>query len=323
MNSGDSPLIRLKNVSKFYSQGKKQLCALKDISLEIAAGETLGVVGESGCGKSTLGRIILKLEEATKGEIFFGDKAISALSQRQMQPLRRSMQMIFQDPYSSLNPSFTIEKIIGEGIEIHGLASGDKKKEIIAKLVAAVGMDPQILQRYPHEFSGGQKQRIGIARALAVDPQFLVCDEPLSALDTCTQKQVMELLLRFKKERQLTYIFISHDLHAVKAIADRVAVMYLGHLVELAPVEKIYSTPLHPYTQALIDAVPVADPVKERARKRLMIYGEAPSPLNPPKGCPFHPRCPKAMPLCGDVAPVLREAQPGHFVACHLDHSTS
>ena len=319
MNDNTPPLIKLKNISKIYTQGKKQLCALNDISFEIAVGTTLGVVGESGCGKSTMGRVILKLENASKGEIFFRDKSIGSLSSRQMQPLRRSMQMIFQDPYSSLNPRFTIEKIIGEGIDIHNLACGDAKKEIITKLICDVGLDPQILQRYPHEFSGGQKQRIGIARALAVDPQFIVCDEPLSALDTCTQKQVMELLLRFKRERHLTYIFISHDLHAVRSIADSVAVMYLGHLVELAPVERIYSLPLHPYTQALIDAIPIADPVKERSRKRLMIYGEAPSPLNPPKGCPFHPRCPKAIPLCSQIAPVLREAQPGHMIACHLN----
>ncbi|HEV8052331.1 MAG TPA: ABC transporter ATP-binding protein [Parachlamydiaceae bacterium] len=318
MRHSPQPLVKIKNVSKFYSCGKKQLCALHDITLEIFSGTTLGVVGESGCGKSTLGRVMLKLEEATKGQIFFNDKPISTFSNKQMQPLRRSMQMIFQDPYSSLNPRFTIEQIIGEGIEIHNLASGEAKKEIIAKLVSDVGLDPQILQRYPHEFSGGQKQRIGIARALAVDPQFLVCDEPLSALDTCTQKQVMELLLRFQRERHLTYMFISHDLHAVRSIADRVAVMYLGHLVELAPVQRIFSSPLHPYTQALIDAIPIADPIKERSRKRLMIYGEAPSPLNPPKGCPFHPRCPKAMPVCSEIAPILREAQPSHFVACHL-----
>lgn len=318
MDDDAIPLIKLRNISKFYSLGKKKLCALNDISLEIAAGTTLGVVGESGCGKSTMGRVILKLEEASKGEIFFRQKPISSLSSKQMQPLRRSMQMIFQDPYSSLNPRFTIEKIIGEGLEIHKLASGEAKRKIITQLISDVGLDPQILHRYPHEFSGGQKQRIGIARALAVDPQFIVCDEPLSALDTCTQKQVMELLLRFKRERQLTYIFISHDLHAVRLIADRVGVMYLGHLVELAPVERIYSLPLHPYTQALIEAIPIADPVKERSRKRLMIFGEAPSPLNPPPGCPFHPRCPRAMPLCSRIAPVLRESQPGHMVACHL-----
>lgn len=317
------PLVRLANVSKFFSYGKKQLCALHDISLEIDCGMTLGVVGESGCGKSTLGKIVLKLDDATEGEVFFENIPLHRLSTKQMQPLRRQMQMIFQDPYSSLNPRFTIEQLIGEGVDIHQLAKGKEKKEIIVRLLTEVGLDPQALQRYPHEFSGGQKQRIGIARALAVDPRFIVCDEPLSALDTCTQKQVMQLLLRLKNERKLTYMFISHDLHAVKAIADRVAVMYLGRLVELAPAKRFFSMPAHPYSTALIDAVPVADPIREKSRQRLIIHGEPPSALNPPQGCPFHPRCPKAMPQCREIAPKLQEQFPGHLVACYAADNQS
>lgn len=317
MTKNEMPFVHLQEVSKVFNYGKKKLCALQNISLDIDKGTTLGVVGESGCGKSTLGRVILKLEEATAGQVFFQGQALGTLSTKQLQPMRCQMQMIFQDPYSSLNPRFTIEQIIGEGIDIHKIAHGAEKKEIIANLIHDVGLDQQTLQRYPHEFSGGQKQRIGIARALAVNPLLVVCDEPLSALDVCTQKQVMNLLLKFKNERQLTYVFISHDLHAVKAIADRVAVMYLGHLVELAPSKNLFRAPLHPYTQALIDAVPIADPILERARKKLMIFGEPPSPLNPPKGCPFHPRCPKAMAVCREAVPNLREITPGHFVACH------
>lgn len=313
-----TPLIKLNRVSKTYALGKKSIHALQNISLEIYPGTTLGVVGESGCGKSTLGRIALKLENVTNGEVFFHNTLLNPLSSKQMQPLRRQMQMIFQDPYSSLNPRLTIEQIISEGLIIHKLGSKETQKEIITQLILDVGMDPLALQRYPHEFSGGQKQRIGIARALAINPRFLVCDEPLSALDTCTQKQVMELLWRFKRKRQLTYLFISHDLHAVEEISDRVAVMYLGHLVEIAPVKQIYSNPAHPYTEALIDAAPIPDPLKERTRKRLTLYGEAPSLLHPPKGCPFHQRCPKAMQICREAMPKLQEKSSDHFVACHL-----
>lgn len=310
--------MQIKNVSKNYSLGRKTLCALQDVSLEIAPGTILGVVGESGSGKSTLGRICIRLENPTRGEILFQNVSLNSLSNKQLDPLRQQMQMIFQDPYSSLNPRFTIEQIIGEGLDIHKLAKGLAKREIVEKLMSDVGLDVHALQRYPHEFSGGQKQRIGIARALAVDPKFIVCDEPLSALDACTQKQIIELLLRLKQERGLAYLFISHDLHAVEAIADKVVVMYLGHVVEQAPVRKLYASPLHPYTEALMDAVPIADPVQERSRKRLTIYGEAPSPLDPPKGCPFHTRCPKAMAVCREVKPKLCEAAPGHHVACHL-----
>lgn len=318
MNDAPPPLIKLNQVFKHYTNGNMKLCALHNISLEIAKGTTLGLVGESGCGKSTLGRVALKLESVDLGEVFYNSTPITHFSVKQMRSLRRQMQMIFQDPYSSLNPRFTIEQIVGEGIDIHSLASGKKKKEMVCQLISDVGLDPGILQRYPHEFSGGQKQRIGIARALAVDPGFIVCDEPLSALDTCTQKQVLNLLLHLKSERQMTYLFISHDLHAVKAIADRVAVMYLGHLVELASVNRIFRTPAHPYTEALISAIPVADPMKERSRKRLLICGEAPSLLSPLNGCPFVSRCPKALPQCHTEKPALRELQPEQFVACHL-----
>jgi len=317
MKTDDIPLIKLTHISKIFSFGKQKLQALHDVSLEIKRGEALGVVGESGCGKSTLGKIALKLETANSGEIFFQNKSIQSYSNKQMQPLRQQMQMIFQDPSSSLNPKFKIEQIIGEGLSIHKLAYGIARKEIIVKLLEEVGLNSEAMQKYPHEFSGGQKQRIGIARALAVNPCFVVCDEPLSALDVCTQKQVLGVLQRFKIERQLSYLFISHDLHAVKDISDKVAVMYLGHLVELAPTARLYSSPLHPYTEALMDAIPLADPVRERSRKRLIIYGEAPSSFTPPTGCPFHSRCPKATKECKEIKPKLREVFPGHYVSCH------
>lgn len=317
MTNQTSSVIKLEKVSKFFHYGKKKLWALNEISFEIFKGTTLGVVGESGCGKSTLGKVILKLEEATAGNIYFQGHSIKNLSSKQMQPLRRKMQMIFQDPYSSLNPRFTVEQIVSEGLDIHRLAYGAEKKAIVENLITSVGLESQALKRYPHEFSGGQKQRIGIARALALDPTLLVCDEPLSALDACTQKQVMELLLKLKKERQLTYVFISHDLHAVKMIADKIAVMYLGYIVELISANQLFSSPLHPYTQGLIHAVPEPDPIKEKAKKGLTIYGEPPSPLNPPQGCPFHPRCPFVMAICKEIAPKLQERSCGSFVACH------
>lgn len=313
----NDPLLQVKDVTKQYIYGKKTLCALNQVSLEIYQGTTLGVVGESGCGKSTLGRICIKLENPTQGDIIFQQTSLNGLSAKEMVPLRKQMQMVFQDPYTSLNPRFTVEQIIGEGIEIHKLAKEEEKKAIIEKLIIDVGLDISALQKYPHEFSGGQKQIIGIARALAVDPKFIVCDEPLSALDTCTQKQIIELLLRLKRDRGLAYLFISHDLHAIKALVDQVAVMYLGRVVERAKVNQVFSTPLHPYTEALIDAVPIANPVQERAKKRLMIYGEAPSPLAPPKGCAFHPRCPKAIPICHEISPKLCHMREGHYVACH------
>lgn len=318
----NSPLVRLENVSKFFRCGNKRLQALHDISLAIPKGITLGVVGESGSGKSTLGKLILKLDEVSSGRIFFDDLLLNSLSYKQMQPLRRHMQMVFQDPHSSLNPRLTIEHIIGEGLTIHRLAEGADRKEIVMRLVEDVGLDPLILSRYPHEFSGGQKQRIAIARALAVNPRLLVCDEPLSALDTCTHQQVMALFMRLKQERALTYLFISHDLHAVKKIADQVAVMYLGHLVELAPSRQLFAEPSHPYTKALLDAIPIADPIQERSRQRLLIVGEPPSPLSPPKGCPFHPRCPQAMPICQRELPTLQECRSGHFVACHASRAS-
>lgn len=318
MDNDNSPILELKNVSKKFKVGNKELCALHDISLTILQGSTLGIVGESGSGKSTLGRILLKLEEATTGEIFFDQSPIHQLTSRQMQPLRQKMQMIFQDPYSSLNPRFTIEQVIGEGMAIHNLEKGKIKKERIAQLLTEVGLDPHMMHRYPHEFSGGQKQRIGIARALAVNPRLLVCDEPLSALDTCTQKQVMDLLLRLKYEKKMTFLFISHDLHAVKKIADRVGVMYMGHLMELAPVKTLFSSTAHPYTEALIHSVPHAYPTNGKPQKLHLLNGEPPSALNPPKGCPFYSRCPKAMELCKQTMPKLQEILPGHFSACHI-----
>jgi oligopeptide/dipeptide ABC transporter ATP-binding protein len=314
-----APLIELQNISKYFVRGSAKLCALQNISLCIETGKTLGIVGESGCGKSTLGRVMLRLEEASSGDVFFQGKSLKNLSQSELRSLRRHMQMVFQDPYSSLNPMLTIEQIIGEGLEIHQLGTKAERKELMEDLVKKVGLDPQILMRFPHEFSGGQRQRIAIARALAVSPLFVVCDEAISSLDTYTQRQVMELFLRLKHERQLTYAFISHDLHAVKKIADQVAVMYCGHLVEFAPAEHIFSAPAHPYTEALLAAVPCTDPIKEKARKRLTLLGDPPSPYQMPQGCPFQSRCPKVTSICREVNPVLQECggSEGHFVACH------
>lgn len=319
----DTPLLlKAEGLNKIYSIEKKPLHVLKDINLEIFQGETLGVVGESGCGKSTLGKILLRLETPSSGYIQYQGKDIHNLPRDEMRHLRRKMQMIFQDPYASLNPRMTIEEIVSEGLVIHGLAKKNRQ-EVSRSVLSQVGLDESMLSRYPHEFSGGQRQRIGIARALVLEPQFIVCDEPLSALDACTQNQVMQLLLKLKRERKLTYLFISHDLRAVRTIADKVAVMYLGKIVEQGPVEKVFSAPQHPYTQALLSAIPIPDPRREKHRLRIILKGELPSALNPPSGCPFHPRCLHAMPICRDHAPQRYEATPGHFTYCHTSEFTS
>ena len=290
--------------------------AVDGVTLDIKKGETLGLVGESGCGKSTLGKAILRLTEPTGGQVFFQGKDLANLSNNQMREERKNLQMIFQDPYASLNPRMTVGNIIGEPIRTFGLGNGRDVEEIVKELMETVGMSRRFIKRYPHEFSGGQRQRIGIARALAVDPEFIVADEPISALDVSIQAQIMNLMEKLQAEKNLTYLFISHDLRAVRHLSDRVAVMYLGKIVELADGKKVYSDPLMPYTKALISAVPVPDPAIEAKRTRIILTGDVPSPINPPSGCNFHTRCPYAIEDCKKTEPPLVEIKPNHFAAC-------
>jgi oligopeptide transport system ATP-binding protein len=286
------------------------------VSLEIFPGETLGLVGESGCGKTTLGRAVLRLVEPTSGQVFFGNVDIASLSQRQLRLERRRMQMIFQDPYAALDPRMTVGQIIAEPIETFRLAAGEQKRARIQELMKTVGLSARFINRYPHEFSGGQQQRIGIARALSPDPDFIVADEPISALDVSIQAQILNLMEQLQKERHLAYLFISHDLRAIRHTSHRVAVMYLGKVVELADAREAYARPLMPYTKALISAVPVPDPVVEARRKRIVLEGDVPSPINPPSGCHFHTRCPYAVQACSEVEPQLVEILPRHYAAC-------
>jgi oligopeptide transport system ATP-binding protein len=292
--------------------------AVDDITFSVRRGETLGLVGESGCGKSTTGRAILQLYKPTEGQVNFLGKELTKLNSGDLRKMRREMQMIFQDPYASLNPRMTVGSIIGEPLEIHGLARGREKTERVQELLRIVGLNPYFANRYPHEFSGGQRQRIGIARALAVQPSFIVCDEPISALDVSIQAQVINLLEELQAQFNLTYLFIAHDLSVVRHISDRVAVMYVGKIVELTTRDLLYERPLHPYTRALLSAVPIPDPAIERKRQRIILTGDVPSPVNPPSGCRFHPRCPFAQDLCKEKEPALLEVEPNHFTACHF-----
>lgn len=312
-------LVQVKDLKKHFKVGRKQMLkAVDGVSFDIKLGETLGLVGESGCGKTTCGRTIMGLYDATAGEVLFKGESIHKKSAKDKLALTKKMQIIFQDPYASLNPRMTVGDIICEGIDIHALYKGKERTIRLHELLDLVGLNHEHASRFPHEFSGGQRQRIGIARALAIEPEFIVCDEPISALDVSIQAQVVNLLIKLQEQLGLTYLFIAHDLSMVKHISDRVGVMYLGHMVELTKSENLYMKPLHPYTQALLSAIPEPDPDYSQSKERIHLDGEIPSPINPSPGCRFVTRCSYAKEECYSVTPVIKEVEKGHFVACHL-----
>lgn len=321
----DHILVEVKELKKYFpitrgiifQRHVGDIKAVDRISFTIRQGETLGLVGESGCGKSTTGRTILQLYRPTAGKVYFEGEDLTALKGSALRRMRQRMQMIFQDPYASLNPRMTVGSIVGEPLEVHGVARGAEKRERVQELLHLVGLNPYFVNRYPHEFSGGQRQRIGVARALALNPSFIVCDEPISSLDVSIQAQVVNLLEDLQERLGLTYLFIAHDLSMVRHISDRVAVMYLGKVVELTERDTLYENPLHPYTQALLSAVPIPDPVVEESRRRIILEGDVPSPANPPQGCNFNTRCPVAMDICHQEEPEFQEVEDGHWVACY------
>lgn len=318
-------LIEINNLKKYFplktslfSKNKQVVKAVDDVSFHIFKGETFGLVGESGCGKSTLGRTLNRLYDPTSGEIHFDGKDIASLNNKELQPYRKRMQMIFQDPYSSLNPYMNVEEIIDEPLEIHTTLLKNERKEVITDILEKVGLKKEDMEKFPHEFSGGQRQRIGIARALAINPEFIICDEAISALDVSIQAQVINMLEDLQSEMKLTYLFVAHDLSMVRHISDRIGVMYLGKIVEISKSDELYHKPLHPYTQALLSAIPIPDPIKAQNNKREIITGELPSPIEMETGCRFRSRCPFAKPICAEKDPQLKEVDGEHLVACHL-----
>lgn len=319
MYSAEKPLIDVKNLKKYFNVGKNQvLKAVDNVTFSINQGETIGVVGESGCGKTTVGRTLIRLYRPTEGEIYYNGKNINDLNKTEAKKYAKTAQMIFQDPYASLNPRMTVGDIIGEGIDIHGLYRNGDRQNRIYELLEKVGLNREHANRFPHEFSGGQRQRVGIARALAIEPEFIVCDEPISALDVSIQAQIVNLLMKLQKDMNLTYMFIAHDLSMIKHISDRIAVMYLGTIVELTNSNELYSNPIHPYTKALLSAIPIPDPKVEKSRSRILLEGDVPSPINPAPGCKFRKRCKYAMDVCEIKVPELKEVSVSHYVACHL-----
>ncbi|RBP03325.1 ABC transporter ATP-binding protein [Rossellomorea aquimaris] len=317
------PLLRVKNLKKHFpitggilGRPVSSVKAVDGVSFTVNKGETLGIVGESGCGKSTTGRMLMRLIDPSEGKVTFEDRELTSLSNSEMRKIRREMQMVFQDPFASLNPRHTVEKILEEPLKVHGMGSAKERKKRVHELLNIVGLSSYHAKRYPHQFSGGQRQRIGIARALMTKPKLIIADEPVSALDVSIQSQVLNLMQDLQKEFGLTYIFIAHDLGVVRHISDRVGVMYLGKMVELSNSETLYENPLHPYTEALLSAVPVPDP--DFKRETILLQGDIPSPSNPPSGCTFHTRCPHATEICKQKVPEFKEHQPGHYVACHL-----